>query len=180
MNNKIKVISKHGGEMASKNYNDSGFDLRCVGYRRVLYGKLSKPIYFDESSSKFCIINPNETMLLLTGIQLKLPSPTPIMAKGKLVAYWMLECQIRGRSGLSLKNDTNVKFGTGDNCYNGEYGVIFNNQGKKDFMVEEGDRIGQLVFNEVFKPTKELFETVDAFDEVSERGSTGFGDSGIK
>jgi dUTP pyrophosphatase len=85
-----------------------------------------------------------------------------------------LEMQVRGRSGLAFKNGVMGFFGTIDGDYRGEIGVLLFNLGNEDFKVSKGDRIGQIVMNEVpicnFKVKKELSET--------DRGTGGFGSTG--
>jgi len=66
--------------------------------------------------------------------------------------------------------------GTIDSNYRGEVGIIMYNNGDKNFQISLGDRIAQLVLNEV--PTI-IWNEVDELDETN-RGATGFGDSGLK
>lgn len=86
------------------------------------------------------------------------------------------EIQVRARSGLALKNGIGVfnSPGTIDSDYRGELKIILFNFGEKDFIINRGDRIAQLVLSKVY--LAELNETDDLND--SERGSGGFGHSG--
>lgn len=110
------------------------------------------------------VLKPLERALVKTGLFLELP-------KG-------VECQVRPRSGLALKKGITVLNapGTVDADYRGEVGVILINLSNEDFVIEDGERIAQLVFVEHkqanFKVVKSLSET--------ERGAGGFGSTGVK
>lgn len=87
---------------------------------------------------------------------------------------WVLD--VRSRSGLAAKNQvfvTNAP-GTVDQNYRGELKVILYNAGKKDYLVEPGDRIAQLVVTKAYLPE---FVEVESLDET-DRGAKGFGSSG--
>ena len=88
------------------------------------------------------------------------------------------EAQVRPRSGLAIKHGITVlnSPGTIDADYRGEVGVILVNLSKEPFVIENGDRIAQLVFSKV-----EQAEWIAA-DELSEteRGAGGFGSTGKK
>ena len=87
------------------------------------------------------------------------------------------EIQVRPRSGLAAKNGVTVLNtpGTIDSDYRGELKVILINLGKEPFIVNNGDRIAQIVAAPV---TQALFKVVDSLDET-ERGSGGFGSTGV-
>jgi dUTP pyrophosphatase len=88
------------------------------------------------------------------------------------------EIQIRPRSGLAAKSQISVLNtpGTIDSDYRGEIKVILINLSDKVFVVEKGLRIAQMVLSPVIKATlKEVPEL-----ENTERGSGGFGSTGIK
>lgn len=88
------------------------------------------------------------------------------------------EAQVRPRSGLAYKKGVTVLNapGTIDADYRGEVGVILVNLSKEDFTIENGDRIAQMVIAKYVRSewceVKELSET--------ERGSGGFGSTGVK
>ncbi|MEO9532476.1 MAG: dUTP diphosphatase [Crocinitomicaceae bacterium] len=88
------------------------------------------------------------------------------------------EAQVRPRSGLAFKKGITVlnSPGTIDADYRGEVGVILVNLSDEDFVVEDGERIAQLVVAKCeqaeFVETSELSET--------ERGAGGFGSTGVK
>lgn len=88
------------------------------------------------------------------------------------------EAQIRPRSGLSAKNGITVLNapGTIDADYRGEIGVILVNLSKDDFNIKSGDRIAQMV---IAKHERAEWEEVDELSNT-ERGSGGFGSTGIK
>jgi dUTP pyrophosphatase len=114
--------------------------------------------------SESVCVSPGERMLVPTGLYLEIPAG--------------LECQVRPRSGLSLKKGITVLNtpGTIDSDYRGEVGVILINLSNENFTIEPNDRIAQLVFCPVIQVT--LIET-DAL-ESSERGTGGFGSTGKK
>lgn len=88
------------------------------------------------------------------------------------------ECQIRPRSGLALKNQVTVLNapGTLDSDYRGELKILLYNAGPWTHKVEVGDRIAQLVFAPVKQAT---FEVVEELNET-DRGTGGFGSTGVK
>lgn len=108
------------------------------------------------------IIRPGERKLISTGISIQLP-------KG-------YEAQIRPRSGLALKNGITVlnSPGTVDMDFTGTVGVILMNQSIDNFIVNNGDRIAQMVIS---KYEKANFIVVDELKET-ERGDGGFGHTG--
>ena len=86
------------------------------------------------------------------------------------------EVQIRPRSGLAAKNNMSVLNtpGTIDSDYRGEIKVILYNHGNNDFVVNNGDRIAQMILAPVVK--MELEETNDLPETI--RGESGFGSTG--
>ena len=118
---------------------------------------------YDLHSRADMELPPMTSTLVPTGLFLGLP-----------VGY---EAQIRPRSGLALKHNimlTNSP-GTVDAGYRGEVGVIVYNGGKTPFPVRRGDRIAQMV---IAKLAEVELEETDTLSE-SERGSGGFGSTGI-
>lgn len=100
--------------------------------------------------------------LIPTGIFIQLP-------KG-------YECQIRPRSGLALKHGITVANtpGTIDADYRGEIGIILINLGDNDFIVNDGERIAQMVMAQYAHVAWNEVENLDQ----SERGDGGFGHTG--
>lgn len=109
-------------------------------------------------------LQPLERKLIPTGIFIELPH-----------GY---ECQIRPRSGLALKKGITVLNtpGTIDADYRGEIGVILINLSQEPFVVENGERICQMV---VARHSTVEWEPVEVLAE-SERGAGGFGHTGVK
>lgn len=113
----------------------------------------------------FITIQPGETRLIPTGLHIQLPP-----------GY---EAQVRPRSGLAYKFGLTVLNtpGTIDADYTGDIGVILINHGQKNFMVQNGDRIAQLV---IAKHENISWEPVETQEELAqtERGEGGFGHTG--
>ena len=86
------------------------------------------------------------------------------------------EIQIRPRSGLAAKNNISVLNtpGTIDSDYRGEVKVIIYNHGKNNFIVNNGDRIAQMVLMPIVKIE---FEETDDLPNTT-RGDRGFGSTG--
>jgi dUTP pyrophosphatase len=112
------------------------------------------------------VIPPGERAAVPTGLVLAIPPG------------W--EGQVRPRSGLALRHGIGVLNapGTIDSDYRGEVAVLLVNLGEEPFAVRRGDRIAQLVFARVEAVTWEEVEAIEALGE-SERGSGGFGSSGL-
>jgi len=88
------------------------------------------------------------------------------------------EAQIRPRSGLAYKNGITVlnSPGTIDADYRGEIGVILVNLSNTDFVIEDGERVAQMV---IAKYEQAQFEQVTELNETK-RGAGGFGSTGTK
>ena len=86
------------------------------------------------------------------------------------------EVQVRARSGLAAKQGIGLVNGVGtiDADYRGELGVILINYGKDDFVINNGDRIAQIV---VTKYEHAIWDEVETLD-VTVRGIGGFGSTG--
>ena len=110
------------------------------------------------------IIKPMERVLIKTGLFIELPK--------------IIEAQVRPRSGLALKNGITVlnSPGTIDADYRGEIGVILINLSNKNFTVESGDRIAQLVISKHESIDWEISTQLGS----SQRGISGFGSTGLK
>ena len=113
---------------------------------------------------KKVVIKPNSSELIPTGLQVAIPEE--------------LEIQIRPRSGLAAKESIGVlnSPGTIDSDYRGELKIILFNHGKKDFIINNGDRIAQMVLVPIVKME---FEEVDSLPNTV-RGQGGFGSTGKK
>ena len=110
-------------------------------------------------------ILPGERSVIPTGLYVEIPE-----------GY---EIQVRPRSGLALKKGITVLNtpGTIDSDYRNQIGVILANLGTETFMVEPGDRIAQLVLNQVPQINWVVFDSKDALSST-DRGLGGFGSTG--
>ena len=107
-------------------------------------------------------LKPHTSFLVPTGISVAFPSE--------------FEIQIRPRSGLAAKNNISVLNtpGTIDSDYRGEIKVILYNHGNKDFLINNKDRIAQMILTPVIKMS---LEETDYLPETV-RGEGGFGSTG--
>ncbi len=110
------------------------------------------------------VLKPMERRLIPTGLHIELPQ-----------GY---ECQIRPRSGLALKHGLTIvnSPGTIDADYRGEIGVILMNLSQDEFVVNDGERICQMVVKEYTRVEWIQTESLSS----SERGEGGFGHTGVK
>jgi len=110
------------------------------------------------------ILKPLERSIVGTGLYIELP-----------IGY---EAQVRPRSGLAAKKGITVLNapGTIDADYRGEIGVILVNLSNEEFVIENGERIAQLV---IAKHERADWIEVTELTETS-RGEGGFGSTGIK
>ncbi|HIP31688.1 MAG TPA: dUTP diphosphatase [Crocinitomicaceae bacterium] len=144
--------------MKVKIINQSKHDL--PSYETIASAGLDVRANIEESIE----LKPLARTLVKTGLFMEIP-----------VGY---ECQVRPRSGLALKKGVSVlnSPGTIDADYRGEVGVILVNLSDETFVIENGERIAQLVFAKVeqaeWEQVKRLTET--------DRGAGGFGSTGVK
>ncbi len=135
--------------------------------------KVITPKYKTDGSSgvdlsafldKEVVIKPNSSELIPTGLQVAIPEE--------------FEIQIRPRSGLAAKESIGVlnSPGTIDSDYRGELKIILFNHSNKDFIINNGDRIAQMVLVPILKME---FEEVDSLPDTV-RGQGGFGSTGKK
>ena len=110
------------------------------------------------------VLHPLERCLVPTGLYIALPE-----------GY---EAQVRPRSGLALKRGITVLNapGTVDADYRGEVGVLLINLSQEDFVVNDGERVAQMV---IARHEQADFEVVTELDET-ERGAGGYGHTGVK
>ena len=142
---------------------------------KVLIKKLDPtvelPAYKTEGASGMDLM-----ALIKEPINLK-PNSSCLVPTGLAVAFSSdFEIQIRPRSGLAAKNSISVLNtpGTIDSDYRGEIKVILFNHGKNDFLINNKDRIAQMILTPVIK--MELEETDDLPETI--RGEGGFGSTG--
>jgi len=107
-------------------------------------------------------LKPLERTLVKTGLFIELP-----------IGY---EAQVRPRSGLAYKNGVTVLNtpGTIDADYRGEIGVILVNLSNEDFVIENGERVAQMV---IAKHEQAEWSIVESLSDT-ERGAGGFGSTG--
>jgi dUTP pyrophosphatase len=119
-----------------------------------LRANLSEPI----------VLKPLQRCLVPTGLYMALP-----------VGY---EAQVRPRSGLAIKKGVTVLDtpGTIDADYRGEVCVILVNLSAEEFVIEDGERIAQMV---IARHEQVEWQEVEMLDDT-ERGAGGFGHSGVK
>ncbi|MBP5711711.1 MAG: dUTP diphosphatase, partial [Prevotella sp.] len=110
------------------------------------------------------ILHPMERHLIPTGLHIALPAG--------------FEAQIRPRSGLALKKGITVlnSPGTIDADYRGEVMVLLINLSNEDFVVNDGERIAQMI---IARHEQGEFLLVEQLDET-ERGEGGYGHTGVK
>ena len=129
------------------------------------------PAYKTEGASGMDLM-----ALLNEPINLK-PNSSCLVPTGLAVAFSSdFEIQIRPRSGLATKNSISVLNtpGTIDSDYRGEIKVILFNHGKNDFLINNKDRIAQMILTPVIK--MDLEETDNLPETI--RGEGGFGSTG--
>ena len=146
----VKIIdSRVGDEFPLPDYEtpgSAGMDLRAI---------------MDENLQ----LSPGETALIPTGIAIYIGDPT-------LAAILLPRSGLGHKHGIVLGN----LVGLIDSDYQGQLMVSCWNRGDKDFVVEPGERIAQMVIVPVLQPK---FQIVDEFKET-ERGAGGFGSTGAK
>lgn len=131
------------------------------------------PVYATELSAgmdlranikETIVLHPMERRLIGTGLHIALPA-----------GY---EAQVRPRSGLALKHGVTVlnSPGTVDADYRGEIKVLLVNLSAEDFVINDGERIAQMV---IARHEQAEFTVVEELDET-ERGDGGYGHTGVK
>lgn len=143
---KVKIVNKSSNKLPEYSTIDSA--------GMDVRASLSEPI----------TLQPLQRALIPTGLSIELPQ-----------GY---ECQIRPRSGLALKKGITVLNtpGTIDADYRGEIGVILINLSNEPFVVENGERICQMI---VTRYSQVEWEATEKLDET-DRGAGGFGHTGVK
>ena len=144
---KISRVSPHGMDLPLPQYATDG----------------SAGMDILAAVDSFMPIAPGATVLIPSGFSLEIP-------RG-------FEAQIRPRSGLALKSNIGILNapGTIDSDYRGEVKVIMTNFGTKEFVVNRGDRIAQMIIARYARVSWEESDTL----EGTTRGSGGFGHTGV-
>tara|TARA_Y100000590_G_C15556944_1_gene953191 strand:- start:348 stop:785 length:438 start_codon:yes stop_codon:yes gene_type:complete len=138
---------------------------------KKLNSKVQLPKYKTDGSSGMDLmafikspinIKPQESALIPTGLSIAIPKDT--------------EVQVRPRSGLAAKYSVSVLNtpGTIDSDYRGEIKIILFNHGKEKFIINNNDRIAQMILIPILKAE---FEEVTNLPKTL-RGSGGFGSTG--
>jgi len=143
---KVKVINKSKHDLPSYSTNSSA----GMDIRANLKSSI--------------VLKPLERVMVKTGLFIELP-----------VGF---EAQVRPRSGLAFKKGVTVlnSPGTIDADYRGEIGVILINLSSDDFIIQDGERIAQMV---VAKHEKVDWNKIEELDKT-DRGTGGFGSTGVK
>ena len=138
---------------------------------KKLNSKVQLPKYKTDGSSGMDLIafiespiniKPQESALIPTGISIAIPKNT--------------EVQIRPRSGLAAKSSMSVLNtpGTIDSDYRGEIKIILFNHGKEEFIINNNDRVAQMILMPIIKAE---FQEIEDLPKTV-RGSGGFGSTG--
>ena len=143
---KLKVVSTSGRMPEYATKGSAGFDITA---------------YLPDGAY---LLEAGERALIPTGYFIEVPE-----------GY---EAQIRARSGMAINYGIGLVNGIGtvDSDYRGEWRVPLINWSDQDYLIEDGDRIAQVVINEVIQVD---FEEVEEISDT-ERGAGGFGHTGKK
>jgi dUTP pyrophosphatase len=120
------------------------------------------PTRLDLSAAQECVIPPGQRRLVPTGWAMACPPGT----------YG----RIAPRSGLALKHGIDVGAGVIDADYRGPVGVLLFNLSDQEFSIKVGDRIAQLILEQIVMAYVEECEDLDE----TVRGSGGFGSTGVE
>ena len=115
---------------------------------------------YDLHAAEKCVILANSKGVVKTGIVIEIPEG--------------LYARIAPRSGLLVKKSIDVGAGVIDRDYRGEIGVVLINHSSKDFEVNVGDRIAQMILEQIKTPEVEEQANLDQTD----RREKGFGSTG--
>ena len=163
MSTKIDVINKSPNNLPvyAKQF-DAGMDLRA-DFTRGVSDKTMSGAAYDEVANTIILFSGGRC-IVPTGIFTAIPP-----------GY---EVQVRSRSGLAIKYGVIVlnSPGTIDTGYRNEWGVILMNCGEEPFIINQGDRIAQAVLSKVEQIE---WNEVEILSD-SDRGESGFGNSGVK
>lgn len=142
-------------------------NINCVANKNAVIPEYKTPYAAGADLSALLensvTINPGKFAVIPTGLFFEIPE-----------GY---EIQIRPRSGLAAKNGITVLNtpGTIDSDYRGELKIVLINLGEKDFIINNGDRIAQMIIAPVIQSKFTIVENLSQ----TERGTDGFGSTGI-
>lgn len=157
----VNIVNNSNNELPSQaDKGCSGYDLRA----NVI--AINKKFLYDGAAmltDTQLLLPPGSRALIPSGIHIDIPE-----------GY---EIQVRSRSGIALKQGLMITNGIGtiDESYKGDIGVILTNTSKEAAIINQGDRIAQLVLMKVEKMEWNLVSDLNE----SVRGEQGFGHSGI-
>lgn len=160
MQMKIKMISNDAQIPVRVTAKSAGFDVKCL---------------------EDFIIKPGECINVKTGIAVQIQDGFGSWLLRKILKlfgwYVVYEIQVRPRSGLAKNKLITVANapGTIDEDYTGEVGVLLINHSNSEVVFEKGSRIAQLVVGISLVPRLRVVKDLNS----TERGSKGFGSSGI-
>jgi len=117
---------------------------------------------YDILSNLAMVVRSGDRTLIPTGLKVAIP-----------IGYVGI---IKSRSGLSAKHSIEVCAGVIDYGYTGDVGVLLQNHGYKDYHIDKGDKIAQMVIVPICIMQVELVGSLDD----SERGENGFNSTGYK
>ena len=147
----LKFVNKSPNQNPSfTDLGSSGFDIRA---------------WIEEEQTT---LKPLERKMIHTGLYFDIPKNC--------------EIQVRPRSGMAIKKGLTVinTPGTVDESYTGECCVLVINLSNEDVTIENGDRIAQAILCPVYNGREVQLSQVSNIDKATERGSGGFGHSGVK
>jgi len=116
---------------------------------------------FDLAAAEATVVKAGGKAIVKTGLSIAIP--------------WGTYARVAPRSGLAAKRMIQVGAGVVDYDYRGEVGVVLFNHGPDDFDVAVGDRVAQLVLEEISMVS---CAEVESLDETA-RGAGGFGSTGV-
>lgn len=154
-------------DLIKKHENDSCYDICVYIPSKEVLAELAKD---DNRFTKVLNhLNEDGNIVLKTGETITVPTNICFDLPHNI------ECQCRPRSGLTSQGIT-VGWGTVDEDYRGDVGIIITNTSGEDFIIKSGERIAQIYFN---RKTKVILEDHTG-EEISktERGDAGFGSTG--
>ena len=142
--------------------------MRKIKIKTYVEAGHSLPTYQTKDAAGCDLINigdaiklyPLDRAVINTGVRIQLPE-----------GY---EAQVRGRSGLNRDYGIVVPTGTIDADYRGEIRVVVYNLSREPYIIEEGERIAQLVISPCIQADWQQVEHLDKTD----RGEGGFGSTG--
>ena len=151
-----------------RSYRDKKITFVCDEPTLYPYKKYHSDAGWDIKAAESVIIKPGNYAAIKTGLKVIIPT-----------GYYG---HILPRSGLAVKNGIMTMAGVIDSEYRNEVKVLLYNAGDKTFEVKRGDRIAQLVVTKILL-SSELLPSEEAIElgyMETERGTSGFGSTGVK